>query len=149
MHTPSTSSETFKICFQCGMCSASCPVRRLIDDFNPVKISRTALIEGVDKLIANGEVWLCACCNSCIERCPRGVSLVDFIIELRNKAAREGKIPSSYLKAVKNILQNGWVNDLSEFEFIREEIGLPPPPNADKKALSLFARKTGLDKMIK
>ncbi|MEO0226385.1 MAG: 4Fe-4S dicluster domain-containing protein, partial [candidate division WOR-3 bacterium] len=43
--------ERVQSCFQCGLCSASCPVRDVYKDFNPRKIIHMVLVGLKDRVI--------------------------------------------------------------------------------------------------
>ncbi len=65
--------EMIRYCFQCGTCTASCPVRAVEDRFNPRRIIRMAIL-GMKKEVLNSSfIWLCSSCYACQQRCPQGV----------------------------------------------------------------------------
>lgn len=97
-----------RLCFQCGTCNASCPIHRLTDEFNPVRISRTVLVGSKRELLENRAIWLCAKCYFCTERCPRDVNFSDVIVYLQNLASSEGKALPQFKEAAKNVLETGW-----------------------------------------
>lgn len=68
--------ETFKLCFQCGLCTVSCPWN-LVRTFIPHKMIRQAQF-GLFGL-EDEEWWLCTTCNTCVNRCPRGVGITDIM----------------------------------------------------------------------
>jgi len=138
--------KTLQTCFACGVCSASCPARRFSDEFNPVKITRLILLGYKNELIKSPTIWLCAKCNTCIERCPRRVAFVDVIIELQNEAVREGIVSDQLKMAAKNLLENGWLYRLSDSDEARAEMGLSPSPKADVEAVKKLAKRRGFDK---
>jgi len=73
--------EAFRLCFQCGMCTASCPWNH-VRTFMPHKMiaqARYGLIELEDQ-----DWWVCSTCNMCISRCPRGVAITDIIRSVRS-----------------------------------------------------------------
>jgi heterodisulfide reductase subunit C len=137
-------SNIILTCFQCGTCTASCPIRRVTDEFNPVKISRMILLGLEEDLINNPAIWLCAKCNTCVERCPRGIAFVNVIRVLQNKATKRGKSPRPLREAAKNILKLGWVYNLSMYGFMREDLGLPSPVRAKVEAIRKIATRLGV-----
>ena len=94
--------DAFKLCFQCGLCSGVCPwndvrsfiVRRIIHQ------AQLGLVDFEDE-----DMWLCATCRACVERCPRGVGIIDIMRAMRRAISELGiaKVPDSLRIAIKNI----------------------------------------------
>ena len=72
--------EAFNLCFQCGLCTVSCPWNN-VRSFVPHKMICQAKFGLAD--IDDEEWWLCSTCNMCVSRCPRGVSITDIIQAVR------------------------------------------------------------------
>jgi Fe-S oxidoreductase len=73
--------EAFRSCFQCGLCTASCPWNN-VRTFMPHKMitqSKFGLVE-----LSEEDWWLCSTCNMCVSRCPREVAITDVIRAVRN-----------------------------------------------------------------
>ena len=76
------SGEDLLSCYQCGKCSAGCPMVFAMDVL-PNQIIRLAQL-GLEEDIAKSEtIWLCASCTTCAARCPRGVDLSRVMEALR------------------------------------------------------------------
>ena len=76
------SGENLLLCYQCGMCSAGCPMAFAMD-LLPNQIIRLAQL-GLEEDIANSQtIWTCASCLTCAIRCPRGVNLAKVMEALR------------------------------------------------------------------
>jgi Fe-S oxidoreductase len=60
------------------------------------------------------EIWLCTTCGACVERCPRGVEIIDIMRALRRVVVGLGAaaVPQSLRITVKNISGTG--NPLGE-----------------------------------
>ena len=71
METPG--AEKLMLCYQCGVCTADCPVAIRVEEFRPRKIARLAAYGQKDRLLGDDTVWLCAGCYTCYERCPEQV----------------------------------------------------------------------------
>ena len=72
--------DAFKLCFQCGLCTASCPWNT-VRAFIPHRMiceSRYGLVDLEDE-----SWWQCTTCNQCVERCPRGVAITDILGAVR------------------------------------------------------------------
>ena len=68
-------------CFQCGVCTATCPWGLVRDDAPSVRnIMRQAQLGLVRE--AEG-LWLCTTCAQCEPGCPRGVPVADVLRSLR------------------------------------------------------------------
>ena len=67
------------------------------------------------------DVWLCATCNNCVARCPRGVEIIDIMRALRRAVTELGiaKVPDSLRLSIKNI--SGVGNPLGEPEAKRAD----------------------------
>jgi len=72
--------EAFKLCFQCGLCTVSCPWNN-VRSFGPHKMICQTKFGLAD--IDDEEWWLCSTCNMCVSRCPRGVSITDIMQAVR------------------------------------------------------------------
>ena len=76
------SGQNLNLCYQCGKCSAGCPMSFAMD-LLPNQIMRLVQL-GLEEDIANSKtVWLCASCFTCTARCPKGVDLSRVIETLR------------------------------------------------------------------
>ncbi len=59
-------------CYQCGCCSAGCPIGTAMEP-PPSKAIRLLQLGRVDEVLQSEGIWLCASCLVCGTRCPRGV----------------------------------------------------------------------------
>ena len=82
------SSQNLISCYQCGKCSAGCPMSFAMD-LLPNQVIRLMQL-GLKEDIANSKtIWLCASCITCSVRCPRGVDLARVMEALRVLALRD------------------------------------------------------------
>lgn len=141
--------ESIKYCFQCGKCTASCPVRRLEEVYKPRQIIRAALL-GIREIVLSSDViWLCATCFSCTERCPQGVRLTDVMQAIRNLAVREGYIHPFFKAQGKMIANFGRIfEDASYINELRDELGLPPLQKVNIDEINKILDSTNVKKIL-
>ncbi len=84
--------ETFKFCYQCGLCNVVCPWNR-VRTFSMRKLVREATF-GLTE-IESEDVWRCTTCGRCPQRCPRGVNQIEAGVSLRRIATEYGVFPAS------------------------------------------------------
>ena len=118
--------ELIRFCFQCGTCTASCPVRAVDDRFNPRRIIRMALLGMRNDVLNSSFVWLCSSCYACQERCPQGVKITGIMGALRNIAVRDRLVPAMFAGQVASLKAHGRVYEVGELENEkRAKLGLP------------------------
>ncbi len=83
------SSQNVRNCYQCGKCSAGCPIAEDMD-MQPNQAIRLLQIGLVNDVLRSRTIWLCASCETCTTRCPREVDLASVMDALRNLALEEG-----------------------------------------------------------
>lgn len=78
-------------CYQCGKCSAGCPV--VADaDTTPRIIIRNLQLGQADDSLESNMPWLCVNCGMCLARCPQKVDLPSLMRAVRRKAKSRGKV---------------------------------------------------------
>ncbi|MCP3676829.1 MAG: (Fe-S)-binding protein [Deltaproteobacteria bacterium] len=91
--------ESFKLCYQCGLCDTVCPWNR-VRDFSMRKLIRQAGFGMTE--IENEEIWRCTTCGRCPQQCPRGVNQIEVGVSSRRLATEYGVFPSP-VKAVRGV----------------------------------------------
>lgn len=84
--------ENVLCCYQCGECTAGCPAAFAMD-ISPNQVMRMAQLGMKDEVLGSSAIWLCAGCETCATRCPRGVGLSKVMDACRQIAIREGRKP--------------------------------------------------------
>ena len=131
--------EKLQYCFECGKCTASCPMVELFPkDYNP-RILLGRIFLNPEKVLPDEELWLCAWCYRCYRRCPQGLKVPEILLALKKIAIEEG-----YLKGFEKALK-----------LIKEEIPFPStfcwvclhPERAkiDKTTVTNFLKRATVD----
>jgi len=74
-------------CYQCGKCSAGCPMAHAMD-IMPRRVVRCLQLGYTEELLRSGTIWLCTSCHTCVDRCPNTVDLPALIEHARYEAKR-------------------------------------------------------------
>jgi Fe-S oxidoreductase len=101
--------EALKKCYQCGTCTGTCPWTP-ITHFNIrmlVRMSQLGL-EGIED-----NMWGCSTCKYCVDRCPRGVEIIDLVRAIRAVYSMGGQLPQSMRAFVGSMSARGnpWSGD--------------------------------------
>jgi heterodisulfide reductase subunit C len=78
------------ICYQCGKCSAGCPVHYLMD-IPPNVVIRFLQLGQLDPVLESRTIWVCSSCNTCSTRCPKEFKIAECMDALRELALATGK----------------------------------------------------------
>ncbi len=136
------------LCFQCGTCTASCPITNFDKAYAPRRIIRSAIL-GLRRVLSSDLLWLCASCYSCTERCPRGVRPAEVIRALRNIAAKEGYIHQFHRTQATTIVTSGRIWEEEGFvNEIREDMGLPKISPVNISEVAKILDYTGVKKLL-
>jgi len=134
--------KTAQPCFQCGICTSSCPVFRVAPELNPRVSVDSIITKGV--VPAEGNEWLCAYCLMCDQRCPMGVSLAEILMEIKNISAREGKAPPDVIESAEMLMEDGCLAPITgRSEKKRTELGLPDLPKVNPADVQKLFKATG------
>jgi len=81
-------------CQDCGVCTGSCPVSRVLPGFSPQKMVGKYVLSAdlglEDEIFSDEDLWSCLTCALCLERCPSKVEYLDFIRAVREEAFKAG-----------------------------------------------------------
>lgn len=147
-------ADRIRTCIQCGTCSSVCPSGRRTA-FRTRELMRKALLGLKDEVLSSPDLWLCATCLTCLERCPRQIKVTDAIIIMRNMAVDEGYMLPQHRKTSKKLLETGHAVPIDEANRdMRRELGLqeiPPTVHSHEKDLNdvkEIMNRTGFRKLI-
>jgi heterodisulfide reductase subunit C len=142
-------AEKIMLCFQCGTCTADCPIARFTDAYRPRKLVRMIQLGLKDRVLSKEDIWLCTTCFTCVDHCPQDVGTADIVRALRNLAVRERPMPRVYEDLSSAILKTGYAYIIPESRLKKREIlGLPPLPRGDAESVKKLFEVTGFSKII-
>jgi len=103
--------EPLKLCYQCGLCTGVCPWN-LVRSFIVRRLIHEAQLGATD--FGSEDIWTCVTCRACVQRCPRGVEIIDVMRAVRRAVASLGigVVPDALRISAKNIAGVG--NPLGE-----------------------------------
>ncbi|MHA1963495.1 MAG: 4Fe-4S dicluster domain-containing protein [Candidatus Thorarchaeota archaeon] len=135
-------------CLKCGACSGGCPVGSVID-YRPRKVLGNVLLGLKDEVLSSDQIWLCAACFTCEERCVQQVNFTDVVTVLRNMASKEGNAAPGYIKMAEMVKKNGRVSTRTGLvDKMREKLGLPPLQDPAVDQLDSIMQAAGLNEVI-
>ena len=134
--------EIFSSCLMCRICTASCPITKINDKFNPFRIIRLALLGLRREIFTNDFIWLCSNCYACQERCPQGINIPDFMSTLKDLAVKEGYAPTGTKSQMNFIKGEGRIYPIDDFDNKkRNKSGLPSLPTSCDAVKGLFSEE--------
>jgi len=97
--------EKLKYCYECGICTASCPIVELLEKgYNPRGLLEKIFLNP-ENVLASDELWLCAWCYRCYKRCPQALKLPEIFLFMRTIAMEHG-YTQPFEKALQKIVEN-------------------------------------------
>jgi heterodisulfide reductase subunit C len=138
-------AEKVMVCFQCGTCTADCPISRFSEFYRPRKIARMVQLGLKDRLLSDDHLWLCSACFTCVDHCPQSVEIAGIVRALRNLTVKEkGIMPLVYKELASNLMKTGYVYAIPESKIKkRGEDGLPPLPKPNLNDVTKIFQITG------
>ncbi len=81
-------------CYQCGKCSAGCPMAEEME-LKTHQLVRLVQLDRGERLLKSESLWLCVGCETCTTRCPNGFDPAAVIDALREVVLRSepGAVP--------------------------------------------------------
>lgn len=143
-------AEKVMVCFQCGTCTADCPIARFSDFYRPRRIARMVQLGLKDRLLSDSALWLCSACFTCVDHCPQGVEIAGIVRVLRNMAVEDKNLlPLVYKELAANLMKTGYVYEIPESRLQkRVEQGLPPLPKPNVKDVLKIFEVTGSSRLL-
>jgi len=79
----------YSCCYQCGKCTAGCPVGQFMDN-PPTLLMRLIQLDRIEEALRSQSLWWCVGCGTCTARCPQNMEIAGTLDVLRSIALREG-----------------------------------------------------------
>ena len=108
---------TLSKCYQCGKCTAGCPMADSYD-LMPRQIVHYMQLGEMTRILKSKTIWLCASCHTCTERCPNEINVSGLIEGARIEANRLGICAVKEVKLFNDI----FMNNVKEFGKSQEVI---------------------------
>jgi len=142
-------AEKLMQCFQCGTCTADCPVSRYDESYRPRKILRMAQLGIKDQVLKSDVIWLCAACFTCVDHCPQDVEIAGVLRALRNMSVKEGVMPPVFKELASAIMETGYAYKIPELRIKkRTEGALPALPKGNTEDIAKLFKVTGFSKAL-
>ena len=112
------SGEDVLKCYQCGECTAGCPAAFSMD-IAPNQVIRMVQLGLSDDVLKSSSIWLCAGCETCATRCPKGVALSKIMDACRQIAvadgvkSKEANVLIFHEEFLKEVQRDGRVHELT------------------------------------
>lgn len=82
-------------CYQCGKCSAGCPMVFQMD-YPPNQLIRLAQLGQTETVLSSKTIWVCVSCFTCTTRCPKDIDIAGLMDTWREMSLKEGLVNSEY-----------------------------------------------------
>ncbi len=135
-------------CLKCGACSGGCPVGA-VTDYRPRKVLGNVLLGLKDLVLSSDDIWMCAACFTCEERCVQEVNFTDIVTILRNMAVKQGHAARGYLEMARTVVAYGRVVPKTfAVDKMRANLELPPLQDPAMEELTKIIQASGFDKIL-
>ncbi len=104
-------------CYQCGKCTAGCPMADEMD-MMPNQLVRLAQLDKIEKAARSESVWLCVSCQTCSTRCPKSVNCAGVMDALRQIAFENDWIAPKMRRTA--IFQKAFLDNVRKFGRLNE-----------------------------
>jgi len=98
-------------CYNCGNCTAICPLSTEDNSF-PRKMIRSTILGLEDKIDSSMDPWLCYYCGECSDTCPRDADPGGLMMALRRYQIRKfslGKIADIFYNGFSSVFPEGYL----------------------------------------
>ena len=151
-------------CYQCGKCSAGCPMAEAMD-VPPQQIMRLLQLGKLDQVLDAESPWVCAQCMTCSARCPQNIDTAAVMREVRRAShdagkhkmhdgnvfetlfmkgiASKGRSNEQYLAAQYNAFSGHFIQDVFNAPkmFTKKMIGVAPQSSENPEAIAKLIKR--------
>jgi heterodisulfide reductase subunit C len=96
-------------CYQCGKCSAGCPMADRMD-LLPNQLIRLVQLGRIEKAVRSEAIWQCVSCMTCSVRCPKSVDCAGVMDQLRQLSFESNDIAPAFRRTV--IFQKAFLDNI-------------------------------------
>ena len=121
-------------CDSCRACKDDCPVCKVDPTFQPNDIIRDLVDGKLDEVIAEGQLWKCLECYTCLELCHSEIGMAETFRKLKEIAIEKGAGPESVPQSYKMFMETGTLGKPKQSA--RKKLGLGPLPEDGGDAMS-------------
>lgn len=142
-------TDKLKYCFECGICTASCPVVELLPThYNPRSLLQKVSLD-VKKVLTEEGFWLCAWCYRCYRRCPQKVIVPEVFASVKDMAAEQDRLQGfeDALELIRREIPLPAVCCYACFHPERGKVDKPLIRTALKRLVANYERKEGKEKI--
>lgn len=108
-------TKTLFNCFQCGMCTSSCPIGEIFS-LNPHQMARLTTFGASKQILEENVLKSCLTCRICQEYCPQGVDFIEFIKLARKISIDQGFVYDEPHDNILTIISEIQANELNGFK---------------------------------
>lgn len=83
------SRQSLSKCYQCGNCTAGCPMS-FAYDYTASRLMRLIQLGQRERVLSSRAIWMCVTCEACTTRCPNEIDVARVLDVCRHLARREG-----------------------------------------------------------
>jgi len=103
-------------CYQCGKCTAGCPMDFAFD-LNPNEVIELLRLGEIERVLNSKTIWYCATCYTCSTRCPKEIDIANIMTvilreAISNKIIKDRKVNVFYKSFLKSIKRHGRVYEV-------------------------------------
>jgi heterodisulfide reductase subunit C len=104
-------------CYQCGKCTAGCPMAGQMDS-PPTRLMRLLQLGDVEGALRAESIWQCVSCQTCSARCPKEVDCAGVMDALRQVAYERGMASPAQRRTL--IFQRAFLDNIRRYGRLNE-----------------------------